>query len=136
MVRISWSSPLESKTHPSHGGKDGGSGRGNGPLPEQNNLYRFMDQAPRTSPEMIRQQTMNQMRKLSQPSTIPAVAIPSPEWVGGKARVSLRAMLPVTMAATPPTTGRNRIPTIPEIRLTSASVLVGRVGGVLSGTFG
>jgi hypothetical protein len=48
-------------------------------------------------------------------------------------------MFPVTIATIPPSSGRNRIPTIPEIRLMIASVLVGRtvdVLGVLSGRFG
>src|SRR5574338_876777 len=90
------------------------------------------------TPALIaRQHRMNQIRRLSQPITIPAVARPSPAWVGGKERVSLRAILPVTMAAMPPITGRKKIPTIPEIKLMIASVLVGSsAGDVFSGRLG
>ena len=62
-----------------------------------------------------------------QPMTIPAVAIPSPEALGGVARVSCRAEYPVHIAAMLAIIGKPTKPSIPAIRLIVANVLVGNI---------
>jgi hypothetical protein len=62
----------------------------------------------------------------SQPSTSPATARPSPSSACGWRRISARAMWPVTMAMRLPRNGKTVQPTMPMIKLTTASELVCR----------
>ena len=67
------------------------------------------------------------------PRIIPAVAISSPQALGGVERVSLRAIKPVMSATILPAKGRNVKPSKAETRLTIASVLEGRVISLMFG---
>src|SRR5690606_25958614 len=58
----------------------------------------------------------------------PASASPSPSRRSGARRISLRAMCPVMIATMLPINGSRHQPRMPEIRLTTESVLVWRIG--------
>lgn len=87
-----------------------------------------------TAPTMKRKYAAKQQIPITdnpiwiQPMMIPAVARPSPEARGGRARVSLRASYPVTKATMLPIRGNMVNPKIPAIKLIVASVLDGSIG--------
>ena len=60
-----------------------------------------------------------------QPMMIPAVAIPSPEALGGTERVSFLASCPAQIATILARKGNKVKPRIPAIKLTIANVLLG-----------